>query len=166
MKRVAFLLTIITIICFDIKAQEQIENSICSEIQKQFDEFNNETNYYTPGLINNEISSVIFSKYTKGAKSEFYIRLKSYGATVVIDGYDAAIIFTDNTKWNKHVKIDVDVEKDYFEYTAFIKLTPDDILTFSKKNIKKFRLYIFDNEVDSLQSNNYKIYFNCLKNIK
>ena len=76
------------------------------------------------------------------------------------------ILFTDGTKWTRQSEIDVDAESDGFEYSAFIPLTQEDLITFSTKKIKKFRLYIYDEEIGSCDADRFKIFVKCIKGSK
>ena len=88
--------------------------------------------------------------------------LNTEGSTCVVDGSGATILFTDGSKMYKNVKIDIDANSDGFRYSAFITLTQLDLATLSNKKIKKFRLYIFDQEIESTKSKDFTEYVKCI----
>ena len=88
------------------------------------------------------------------------------GLTPTIDGVGATILFDDGTKWINKVKIDVDATEKGFEYKAFIRLTLGDLEKLKSKKIKRFRLYIYDQEIKPNEAEDFQIYVNCIKEIK
>lgn len=151
---------------FSNKNQSNLFNKTCDNIQHEYDEFENENIYRTS--TDKTLNQVTFIKYVKNGKSNYYLKLKAHGASVVVDGIGAQVIFKDKSKWSKNVKIDVDVSYDYdgYEYTAFIPLSSNDIQTFKSKEIEKFRLYIFDSYIINEDGKQFQEEFNCLLNKK
>ena len=75
-------------------------------------------------------------------------------------------MFTDGTKLTKPTeKIDVKYDKGY-EYSAFITLTTADLTTLNTKKVKKFRLYIHDETVSSVEADKFKLYVSCIRKAK
>lgn len=93
----------------------------------------------------------------------FYLRLKTYGSTPVIDGTGVIILLDNGKKIVKNSKIDVEVDQysGKYEYTAFIRLTKVDIDLLTKFAIDDFKLYIFEN-VRKLDGLAYKEYIKCI----
>ena len=57
------------------------------------------------------------------------------------------ILFKDGTKWTKSdekIKVNI-INSEGWGYSAFIKLTKEDLILFSTKEINKFKLYIYEN---------------------
>jgi hypothetical protein len=142
------------------------EKALCSRLERQIDEFTGEIKINSPMMNGSEISSLIVYKNINKVHTSYYLSLETHGSTAVVDGKGATILFTDGTKWTKPVKIDVDVDTKGFNYSAFISLTQTDIATLSNKKIKKFRLYIYDEEVSSNEADKFKAFLKCIKNIK
>ena len=73
-------------------------------------------------------------------------------------GKGGIILFTDGTKMILQNKINVSYSGDNYNYNSFISLSQNDLLILSKKEIKKFRLYIYDEDVnhwDAVKIKNY-----------
>lgn len=111
-------------------------------------------------------SSMNIHKYIRKTGTFYYLWLDTHGSTVVVDGTGVIILFTDGTKWTNPEKIDVEADSKGFEYHAFITLTQADLITFSTKKIKKIRLYIFDEEVNSFDADKFKIFAKCIREAK
>lgn len=57
--------------------------------------------------------------------------------------------------------IDCKVSDGYgYEYSAFISLTNLDLMKLKKSLIKKFRLYIYDEDIDLTKSKNFTFFVN------
>jgi hypothetical protein len=112
-------------------------------ITKKVDDLDDKITYRSPIL--NDVS---ITKVIKNGTSSYYLSLRTEGSTLNYDGKGVIVLFQDGTKWSKPTeKIDVkSVEGSGWGYRSFITLTQEDLLLFSSKVIKKFRLYIYDNE--------------------
>jgi hypothetical protein len=142
------------------------ENTVCPEIEKQDDDFTSEIKFNTPYPDNKSQALIVLYKHIKNGKPVYYLSLRTYGGTAVVDGIGATVLFSDGTKWSKPIKIGVEAESDGYEYSAFIPLNQTDLALLSSKKIKKYRLYIFDKDVNTYQANKIKLYANCLKKVK
>ncbi|WP_395042880.1 hypothetical protein [Flavobacterium sp.] len=144
----------------------QIKQEPCIEIEKEIDDFTKEIKFSSPLMVENSISPIIIYKHIKNGKSVYYLKLRTYGSTVNVNEKGVIILFQDGTKWARTEEIDVDANGGGFEYSAFITLTLADLNTFSTKQIKKFRLYIYDHEIDLEFADKFKSYVQCLKKSK
>ena len=63
----------------------------------------------------------------------------------------------------ENVEVNVDAGNKGFEYSAYVNLTNTELTKFSTKRITKFRLYIYDNELSSMDGEKLKGYVNCIK---
>jgi hypothetical protein len=142
------------------------EKSICTKLERQVDDFTGAIKINSPISSNYDIEPMIIYKDITKTKTSYFLSLSSYGSTVSTNGTGATILFTDGTKWTKPVKIDVEVDKDGYEYSAFITLTAADLTTFMTKKIKKYRLYIYDNIINPINADKFKIYVKCIKDSK
>ena len=142
------------------------ESIICSAMERRVDDFTGEITINSPSRTFNNINSLILYKYIKKQKSLYYLSLSTTGATAVVDGKGVDILFTDGTKWTRLSEVDVNVETGGYRYSAFITLTPADLITFSTKTIKKFRLYVFDADLNQNYSEKFKTFVKCLKEAK
>ena len=142
------------------------EETLCSKIEKEIDEFTGVIKLSSPIVENNRLSSTVIYKNISKGKPSYYLSLRTIGSTVVLNETGCTVLFTDGTKWTKPVKIDVDVNSDGYVYSAFITLSPSDLLTFSTKIIKKYRLYIFDEDIKLLSAEKFKFFVKCIKEAK
>jgi hypothetical protein len=138
----------------------------CSKIEKEKDEFTGEIKFSSPLMSGRQISPMTIYKHINKGKAVYYLSLRTTGSTVNVNETGVIILFQDGSKWTRASKIDVDAGSTGFDYSAFITLTPADLITFSTKKIKKFRLYIYDEEVNSSDADIFKLYTECIKNSK
>ena len=141
-------------------------NYFCEKIEKEKDEFTGELKFNSPIMNGIKISPIIIYKYINKGKAVYYLSLMTYGNTFNINKTGVIILFKDGTKWTRASEIDVDTESYGFKYSAFISLTTADLTIFSTKKIKKFRLYIYDEEVNSSDSDKFKLFTKCIKDTK
>lgn len=138
----------------------------CSKIEKEKDEFTSELKFSSPLMNGRQISPMTIYKHINKGKAVYYLSLRTSGSTVNVNETGVIILFQDGTKWTRASKIDVDAGSNGFDYSTFITLTPADLSTFSTKKIKKFRLYIYDEEVNSSDADRFKLYTECIRNAK
>lgn len=138
----------------------------CSKIDKSVDDFTSEIKFSSPMINGRQLSPMIIYKNINKGKTVYYLSLRTYGSTVNVNENGVIILFQDGTKWSRGSKIDVEADSNGFEYSAFITLTSADLTTFSTKKIKKFRLYIYDEEINSSDAEKFKLYTQCIKTIK
>ena len=147
-------------LCYNFKTEYQ-KNDLLHKIEKEVDDFDNKTRYYSELNQNAVIQKVI-----DGSNYAYYLRLKTIGSTLNVDGAGVWVMFDDGTKWHRPDKIKVDAkEGDGWFYTCFVKLTDEDLLLFSSKKIKKYRLYIYDEDMDISFSNRFKLYVEIMKDM-
>lgn len=141
-------------------------NYFCTKIEKEIDEFTNEIKFSTPSISDGEILPMSILKIISKGKTIYYLSLRTQGNTININKTGVIILFQDGTKWTKESKIDADAGRNGFDYSAFISLNPNDLAIFSTKKIKKFRLYIYDQEISPRNAELFKYYVDCIKTIK
>lgn len=142
------------------------EKVFCSKLKREIDDFTGEIKISSPISSGRQLSPMTIYKHINKSKTVYYLRLRTYGSTLNVSETGVIVLFTDGTKWIKQSKIDVDAESNGFEYSAFINLTPTDLISFSTKKIKKFRLYIYDKEVNSSDADKFKLFVKCVKETK
>ncbi|MDF2552852.1 MAG: hypothetical protein K0R77_2127 [Chryseobacterium sp.] len=124
----------------------------CSKIDVRKDKFTGKIVKYSPLL-----DPVAFTK-----DNGYYLSLKTYGSTPVVDGTGVIILLTNGQKIKKNTKIDVEVsDSGNYEYSAFIPLNKNDIALLSKYVVDDFKLYIFEN-TQKLNGEIYKEYLKCI----
>ena len=143
-----------------------LEKTFCSKIFRKVDDFTEDVKLSSPMYTAYKIASMIIYKDISKTKTSYYLRLNTKGSTVTVNGTGATILFTDGTKWSKPDKIDVKAGSNGFDYSAFITLTQADLVTLTTKAIKKYRLYIYDEEVNQSDADKFKIYVKCIREAK
>lgn len=149
---------------FLVSGFEFTKEYLKKDIEIKIDDFENDTTYISPDQV------VKLIKVKKKTKESYYLSLKTYSSTSSLSNKGIILIFTDGTKWIKpEEKIDIKyTESTYnsYQYSAFVSLSKEDIKIFSTKEIKKYRLYIFDREIDEELGLKIKFYTQIIKEIK
>jgi hypothetical protein len=142
-------------------------NAICLKIEQKKDDFTSEVTINNPIIEGRNISSMILYKTVKSGKVSYSLSLRTYGSTVNVGITGVIILFDDGTKISKPtVKIDVDSDEKGFEYSAYIPLTEIEVKSLTTKKIKKFRLYIYDEEVSPGFAEKFTYYAKCVMDKK
>lgn len=142
------------------------KQNFCTEMSWSIDDFTGEKRIATPLSSNLKMLNTSMSRHINKGLNTYYLSLHAPGGTATVDGKGAYVLFTDGTKWYRNVKISVDADSDGFQYSAFIPINKSDLVLFSQKKINKIRLYIYDSEIDSHESEKFKAYVNCLQTLK
>lgn len=143
------------------------EQELCSRIERDVDEFTGKITINSPMSSGHSISNVILYKNILKGKIVYYLSLRTIGSTLNVREKGVYIIFSDGTKWSRPTEeIEVEADKNGYEYSAFITLSANDLLTFSGKGIRKFRLFIYDESVNSADADKFKTYVKCVRKAK
>ena len=129
---------------FKVSGYKNIDSIFSKYIIRKEDEFTGDISIYSP--LTNDISIYKFIK-AGSTNPEYFLNLKTVGLTLNYDGKGVIILFKDGTKWTKvdeKIKVNV-ISGEGWGYSAFIKMTSDDVALFSSREINKFRLYIYEN---------------------
>ena len=138
-------------------------NILCSNISRKVDDFTDEITLNSPFVDGRKISSMIIYKRIQNGNITYNLSIRTIGSTVNVGESGVIILFEDGTKINKpEEEIDVDSDENGFEYSAFITLSQSDLQTLKTKNIRKYRLYIYDEEINPGEANKFKAYVNCI----
>ena len=142
-------------------------NALCSKIEQRTDDFTNELTINTPIIESRNISSMILYKTIKSGKVSYSLNLSTYGSTINVGETGVIILFHDGTKMNKPtVKIDVDSDDKGFKYSAYLSLSETEVKSLTTKKIKKFRLYVYDEEVSAGFAEKFTYYVKCVMDKK
>ena len=136
------------------------KEAVCAKITRSVDEMTDEIKLNTPYG-----SDFSIYKYITSESTEYYLSLNTTGSTVVVDGTGVIILFTDGSKMTKPDEIGVKAGSNGFNYSAFISLTQEDLDVLSTKQIKKFRLYIFDQKVEPFEGEEFTNFVKCMMEI-
>lgn len=137
-----------------------------NKIEREVDDFTSEIKLNSPSIENNQILPLVIYKYIKNGKPIYYLSLTTNGSTVNINQKDITVLFDDGSKWSRQSKIDLEATSNGYQYSSFITLNVSDLSIFSSKSIKKFRLYIYDQEISSNESNKFKLFVKSIKDLK
>lgn len=138
------------------------EGNLCEAIERRKDDFTGEINLNTPVIGNNGLSPVIIYKTIKGSSVNYRLSLNTIGSTANVDGKGATILFDDGSKLEFATDIDVDVNESGFKYSTYVVLNDTQLNVFKSKQVKKFRLYIYDKTVESDFAEKFLTYLSCL----
>lgn len=139
----------------------------CTQIEKKFDEFDEETQYRPTGTHNAKLLC-----YQKENKNTYYISLTTTGSTLSTGEKGAYLILANGEKMMKPDE-EIDVEynsahtygtKDY-EYSAFFRLTKEEFEKLTTQPVRKFKLYIYEQDLTKEQQDEQILLANCLKNV-
>lgn len=129
-----------------------------NRLKREVDEITNEIKIKSPYSMN-----AVILKYIKEGNSTYYLSLNAKGYTVSVGEKGVTILFTDGSKFVKpNAEIDVEAENGYYNYSAFLRLNKSEIKLFEDKIIKKFRLYIYDSELELNDAEVFKSYVSCI----
>lgn len=155
------LLSIFAIISLNTYAQD------CSILDVHYDEFDKDTTWYLYTLDHHEkyrdISAQMFNH--KGRK-EILLTLQTTSNTLTVEGKGAKILLENNEMIELPYEIDVEASNGTYLYNLTWWLTSEELDILSSVKIKKFRLYIFDEEVISVDADRIKKGLACLKSLR
>ena len=123
-------------------------------------------NYSSPISLENGIASLVILKKIKNNKATYYLSLYAKSIIPVVDGNKVYVLFTDGSQFEKNTDIDCNAEENGFCYSAFFSITEKELEIFSTKTVKKIRLYIFDETIDSTEADHFRRYVKCIINAK
>lgn len=129
------------------------ESVLKRNIEKTVDDFTREVKYNSP--YNNQVG--VIYKYINKGKITYYLSLE-IGSSGIYRGNGVTVLFTDGTKWSRPTeKVDI-VYRSGFVNSVFIALSPNDLQIFKTKIVKKYRLYIHDQDVDLPEADMFRTY--------
>lgn len=131
------------------------KETLSDNIFRKHDEIDNEIHLSAP--ISNDMN---LHKYIKNGKSTYFLDLSTEGSTYA-KGQSVTVLFTDGTKWSRTTDITARLS-DNWVYSTFIPLTSADIQLFKTKSIKKYRLYIFDEDPHPYDSEEFRNYVDLI----
>lgn len=137
-------------------------DELCKKLERKVDDFTDEIKIHSPIIDGGNLSRMIVYKIISKNESNYYLGLYTQGITVNVGEKDAIILFDDGTKMYSQTEIKVEAGKKGFNYSTLILLTQPDIETLITKKIKKFRLFIHDQEINPIMAEKFKVYVKCI----
>lgn len=141
------------------------QDSLCSQVKRSIDDFTKKITINSPYRnLDDEILDMTIYKYISNKNLKYVLNLSSYGSTLKLNCSGVQILFTDGTKLIKKTKVTFDAQSSttLYKYDAYVPLTKEELLILSKKTIDKYRLYIYDTDVDTEDANDFKCYIKCI----
>ena len=139
------------------------KNAMCPKIVKSVNTTNGNIIYNSPVTSNNQPSFAIIEKYKTDLTIEYYLSLQTIDSKGKSEGSETIIFFTDGTKLSKQATINAVPQKNNFVYSVYFSLSEKELEQLSTKKIKKFKLHVHEKEVNSVDSEKFKAYVNCIK---
>ena len=147
-------------ITISVNTYAQIDSTICCKINKTQNEFDKQIVFETPLLRNCSLIKVISEKNNQTA---YYLSLSATGLTFNVNTKGVKIILSNGQIVSFPAeKIEVSLNDNGYNYSCFIQLTKDKIEILKKFKIKKWQLYIYENEQDEIEAEEIRIMLNCL----
>lgn len=135
----------------------------CGYIYSKHDDFENKDYYYTANKLYGSTFPAQMMKVVSKKSSVYYLSLYSYGKTASVNEKGVIIILENGQKLNFATeKISENIRGGEFEYNAFITLTTNQLKILKTHSIKKWRLYVYDNELSENDMSLFKAWVNCL----
>ena len=150
MKKLLFAisLSLLTVVSF-----AQKKNKYAKDIKVSTDKFDGKKTWSSPytSKIYGQIKSerVSFTKIKRDEEIVMYLSLKATGSTLNVSEKGVILLFTDGDKIEfPNAEIDTKAgDGAYWEYSAFVSISNEQIDKFITKDIDGFRLYIYDSNV-------------------
>ena len=135
------------------------DSTACDRLEKKYDEFEKETSFHTPILL-----YTYFEKVISKTATSYYLSLYSKGKTISSATKGVKIILSNNQILSFPTeKISLDASRvDGYSYRAFIKLDAATLQLIKKYQIRKWRLYIYDNEQTTEEAELFRNMINCI----
>ncbi len=154
------LLIIFVVLSININAQR--DSSLCNKIERIVDDMTGKITIGSPS--EEAVPSLKLVKVILAKDTLYLFRLRTYGITLNISETGVIILFTDGTKMIKETKIAVDIgdETNSWLYKANITASSEDLKILATKTIKKFRLFIYDKDINEKEGNDFREYVNCI----
>lgn len=135
----------------------------CEQLLRRVDDITGVVTLYSNDFDNSDQYEFI-KTIPKHRKATYMLHLVAKGLTSPVGGKGATIYFTDSTQFKKpSISIEFKLNDNLkYEYSVYIPLRLAELNLFTKKSIKKFRLYIYDQDVESYRTDLVA----CLKTAK
>ena len=136
-------------------------NEICDAIDRKIDDFTDQI------ILNSPVGwDACIHKTIKNNVSNYGISLSVSDSYCSVNQSKIILLFTDGSKWNRVNDISVTAGSDYYNYFTYITLTQSELKLFSTKIIDKFRLGIFDKQMNICDAMRFREFVRCIINAK
>ncbi len=118
-------------------------------------------------VLGTSLSTIHIIKTISQNAAIYHVDLMTQGSTLFVGWKGAVILFTDGTKMKKpDAEIDIEVSDNGFRYSTIIELKMSDLKILSSKTIGKFRLNVFDGELNSRDAEMFRLYVKNIVKLK
>lgn len=143
---------------FTFAQNAESETTSCEFISEQVDKFDGKVRINTPYLKPMQII-----QYRKGTLRTTYLSLKAHAYSASVNNKGVIILFANGKRINKPAQeIDIDVDGDRYEYSAFMRLSPAEIALVKSSPITDYRLDVYDAEISKEDQQWYLGMFKCI----
>lgn len=134
----------------------------CSKINQKKDDLTGKTAWSSP-TNKNDIYGPSVLLIENDGKKDIYLSLSTIGSTLNVKEKGVIILFEDGTKIERpNAQIETDVAKNNdWRYSTFLTLSEEELDIISTKRMTKFRLYIYDGNVNG--SEQFMNFSRCIK---
>jgi hypothetical protein len=137
---------------------------ICEHVIRKVDDFTDEIKIQHTIYLNGiRPTLILYKTISPNKEASYFLSLNAVGATAVVDATELIILFEDKTKIPLDVKISVDVTKEGYSYSCMIPLDESLLEIFAIKNVYKYRISIFDTELDKFEAEKFRVLLSCIK---
>ena len=134
------------------KKELKIINKASAEITMKSDKFEGSVKWNSPyfgtGIAATTEKRVAFVKVkSKNGDITNYLSLTTYGSTLNVAEKGLILLFQDGSRIEKpDAEIDTknDTGSPYWKYTAFVRITDEELEMFATKKVDAFKLYIYE----------------------
>jgi hypothetical protein len=134
--------------------------SLCETIEISKDDFTGIIRFKTPPKQNRGCDIIAITD--DGAPTKYYLYLTTYGTTANVGENGVKILLRDGTIIEKDTEVDIQPTDNSFIYSAMVSLNIKEVVSLSKTKIDKFRLYIYDQSIEDVDSEMLCNYMNCI----
>jgi len=141
---------LLILLCLPMIGFGQEKNKYAKDIEVSIDKFDGSSTWQSPtfgkGIMKLAIQPVKFIKIKKDGDVVIYLSLATKGAALNVGEKGAIILFTDGEKMEfPNAEIDADAgEGAYWEYSAFVRISDEQLDKFITKDLDDLRLYIYE----------------------
>lgn len=136
---------------------------ICDKIERTVDDLADRILINSPIIGDRGPTSMTIIKSIEASKQDYFLALNVYGGAAYVGKSGVIILFDDGTKIkNDSHKIEVKAAGSSYEYSVFMPLTETQVEKLATAKIKKFRLVIYDKEVNDEEAEKFMYYVRCI----
>lgn len=141
---------------------EMNNEEICSFVKLMTDDpFTKEKTYVSDFMM-----PIVILKVNKSGSANYFLSMKTKSDYLDISSNGVKILFTDGSIMNLNSTIETNVTADAeYEYSTYARLSLSNLKILQSKNIKIFRLNVFDEVINNYDSEKFRIFSNCISNV-